>query len=108
MKTTIKLQKGDILYSSWGYGQTNINFYKVKRLVGKTMVEVVRVESEEATEQPYHYEIRLCPLPFIERPNTFKRKIRGNDRPYISVSDYETATIWDGKPKSATHPNFGH
>jgi hypothetical protein len=34
---------GDVLKASWGYEQTNINYYKVTALVGKTMVEIVEV-----------------------------------------------------------------
>lgn len=31
---------GDIFRSSWGYDQTNIDFYEVTRLIGKSTVEV--------------------------------------------------------------------
>ena len=31
---------GDVLRSSWGYDQTNIDYFQVVKLVGKTMVEV--------------------------------------------------------------------
>lgn len=34
------LQVGDILRASWGYDQTNIDYYEVTRLVGAQMVEV--------------------------------------------------------------------
>ncbi len=33
------LQVGDVLRSSWGYDQTNIDYYEVTRLVGSQMVE---------------------------------------------------------------------
>mgnify|MGYP003662304800 CR=1 FL=1 len=50
-ETIIKLEENDILYSSWGYEQTNINFYKVKRLCGKTQVELVKIEKRYADVQ---------------------------------------------------------
>lgn len=34
------LQVGDVLSASWGYDQTNYNYYEVTKLVGKSMVEV--------------------------------------------------------------------
>lgn len=37
------LEVGDILGASWGYEQTNVNYYKVIKLVGKTQVEVVEI-----------------------------------------------------------------
>ena len=33
------LQVGDVLRSSWGYDQTNIDYYEVTRLIGAQMVE---------------------------------------------------------------------
>jgi hypothetical protein len=32
-----KVKVGDIFVASWGWDQTNIDFYKVVRLIGKTM-----------------------------------------------------------------------
>lgn len=37
------LEVGDVLYSSWGYEQTNIDYYLVQKLVGKTSVEIVEI-----------------------------------------------------------------
>lgn len=40
---TRELKVGSVLRASWGYDQTNLNFYKVISLIGKTMVEVVEI-----------------------------------------------------------------
>ena len=47
-RTKIKanINVGDILYTSWGYEQTNIDFYKVVGLVGKVTAEYVKIGSE--------------------------------------------------------------
>lgn len=37
---------GDIFYMSWGYDQTNVDFYQVTELVGKQSVKVVHVRPE--------------------------------------------------------------
>lgn len=34
------LKVGDVLYGSWGYDQTNVEFWEVTKLVGKRMVEI--------------------------------------------------------------------
>lgn len=40
------LKVGDVLSASWGYDQTNIDYYQVKALVGKRMVEIQEIVSE--------------------------------------------------------------
>lgn len=42
------LVAGDILVASWGYDQTNVDFYKVLRLVGDKSVEIVKIGSKVA------------------------------------------------------------
>ena len=37
------LEVGDVLISSWGYDQTNIDYYMITKLIGKTMVEAVEI-----------------------------------------------------------------
>lgn len=39
------LQVGDILRSSWGYDQTNIDYYEVTRLIGAQMVEIREISA---------------------------------------------------------------
>lgn len=44
------LQVGDVLRSSWGYDQTNIDYYQVTALIGTTMVEYRKIGAQsEAT-----------------------------------------------------------
>jgi hypothetical protein len=45
------LKVGDILKCSWGYDQTNIDFYQVTQLIGVTMVEV-RPVGQQPTDEP--------------------------------------------------------
>ena len=52
---THPLKTGSILYASWGYDQTNVDFYKVQELRGKSSAIIVpigskRVRSEFAAE----------------------------------------------------------
>ena len=44
--TINKLKIGDVLKSSWGYEQTNIDYYQVTRLIGKTMVEIRELKQD--------------------------------------------------------------
>lgn len=40
------VEVGDVLRASWGYDQTNIDYYQVTALVGKAMVEVREIASQ--------------------------------------------------------------
>jgi hypothetical protein len=42
-ESTRTLNVGDVLYSSWGYEQTNIDFYLVTALVGKSSVKIIKI-----------------------------------------------------------------
>ena len=39
-------KEGDVLYTSWGYEQTNIDYFKVLSLVGKSSIELVEIGKE--------------------------------------------------------------
>lgn len=41
---------GDIFYTSWGYEQTNLDFYQVVGLVGKVTVKLRKI-AKDTTEQ---------------------------------------------------------
>ena len=47
-----KLAIGDVLRSSWGYDQTNIDYYQVVELVGKRSVRIRKI-GKEAVESGY-------------------------------------------------------
>tara|TARA_R110002020_G_scaffold442438_1_gene653594 strand:- start:355 stop:678 length:324 start_codon:yes stop_codon:yes gene_type:complete len=104
------LKTNDILSSSWGYEQTNINFYRVKRLVGKTMIELARLESMQVENQDLHFtQTSVIPDLTRERKRTFKRKIhQGTKSPFVMISNYESAWLWNGKPEEETNSLFGH
>lgn len=40
---TRTLEIGNVLVASWGYDQTNIDYYMVTQLIGKAMVEVCKI-----------------------------------------------------------------
>ena len=125
MTTTIEKVKvqpkvGDILYSSWGYDQTNIEFFKVVKVsefsvwiqeIGKKVVEVtgwahqnvVPVDSPE-------YQVRNWDKEkddwdnvntFITKTHPIQRKkIQDYGDGYgVSLNSFSSAWIWDGKPK---------
>lgn len=71
------LKVGDILRSSWGYDQTNIEFYEVVEMIGTAMVAVREIAQES---QDTGYMCGQCvPMPgkYISAPMR-KRVLLGN------------------------------
>ena len=84
---------GDVLYSSWGYEQTNINFYQVTKVVGKRMIEICEIESKTIEQSGYEtYKV----MPFW---NKFKgktmRKACTDGNVKINSVQYARKTSWD-------------
>lgn len=44
------LKVGDVLESSWGYDQTNIDYYQVTKLVGTQSVEIRQIRKQSAED----------------------------------------------------------
>ncbi len=93
------LKVGDILVNSWGYDQTNVNFYKVKKLIGKTMVELISIRSAhiEGTEYPHGMACEVTALPSEEYGEPFRKK--ANHRNSVTINSFSSAWPWDGKPQ---------
>jgi len=86
------LKVGDVLYSSWGYEQTNIDYYQVVALIGKTMVSVRKIACER--EQTEWEQGRSVPAvnQFIGEP--MRRKIKKFDHTgagCVSITSYSLA-----------------
>lgn len=88
---------GDIFYSSWGYEQTNIDFYQVIALKGSTMATFRKINSVSRCIGFCSDMVKPLPDSFAESSEPFTRKI--ND--YSSVpsckgpASYETLYLTD-------------
>ena len=98
------LKVNDILVCSWGYDQTNIDFYKIKELIGKNKVSIVKM-SNTFTEQKGPYGDKVMPHEEIGEPFT---KLINSEYNSISVYSFASASKWDGNPTYQTDPSFGH
>jgi hypothetical protein len=111
-KTTVKkgeeehpiLKVGTIMVSSWGYDQTNIDFYVVVRSNAKTawINEINSIKN-------YTGNMSGTAMPDTKNmnmkigPKTLRKKIDnfGSD-PSISLNSFSSAYVWDGKPENYT------
>lgn len=86
---------GDIFCSSWGYEQTNISYYQVTRIVGKTMVELSLIR-KKTVEQSSEMVSRVEPIAdaFVEGAEKFKRKVtRYSETPRVSITSFSGARL---------------
>jgi hypothetical protein len=87
---------GTIFESSWGYDQTNVDFYKV---TGKTakFITLQKVGSKIVQETGWAESVVIPGETEIGKP--FKRKVQTFAwGVYVSISDYASASPWAGKP----------
>ena len=45
------LKVGDILYCSWGYDQTNVDYFKVSEVIGKRKIKIPKKRKKPNKEQ---------------------------------------------------------
>lgn len=111
------LKVGSILEATWGYDQTNVNYYRVTDLKGKTMVRLVPI-GQRYVEQNGPGGDKVVPDPEsvlewdvllkVDRDDMDKGRWK-RARPDGSVSfDHCDAYPTDGSPKYQTDPMFGH
>lgn len=89
------LKVGDILVSSWGYDQTNVDFYEVTRLVGTRNVEIRKIAQDNGDGVcGDRGTCRPVPGDYISAPMT-KRPSAEN---YVKIASYASAWPWEGRP----------
>jgi hypothetical protein len=99
---THTLKVRDILSCSWGYGQTNVDFYQVTES-GKKYVKIEKIETRIVSGDGFSDRVvpgdRLGnkPLLKIPRPNNS-----------IKIASYADAYKWDGHSLHQTDPRAGH
>jgi hypothetical protein len=108
VKMSLNVKVGDILYSSWGYDQTNIDFYEVLK-VTKSFVTVIQIKNKVVgsddgfitkvvPDKGNHYTCR-------GENNIYRRKIGKaaiGDKVCVRIRSYSYAFPWDGEPKTQT------
>ena len=102
------MKENDILYSSWGYDQTNVDFYKVVKLSGSfaTIVNIPRRIVRSVRGSDF-----VMPVtdPVEAKHLAMRRKIHGSGSgEYLKIKSYAYAWLWDGKEIAKTASGYGH
>jgi len=95
---------GDVLVSSWGYDQTNVDFYEVRRCVGKTEVDVAKAPSVVVSESVGAE--RVIPGRAPDTAGTWRVRVNGESN--SATIDRNYARQWNGQPCHQTAWGWGH
>tara|TARA_Y100000310_G_scaffold345581_1_gene466894 strand:- start:4669 stop:5247 length:579 start_codon:yes stop_codon:yes gene_type:complete len=96
-KPDIKI--GDIYYSSWGYEQTNIDFYQVIEIKGKATVVLKEIAQDTVEGSNYSHGM-ACEVIAVKDKFLNDKTITKRVSQYgISLTSYSSARKWDGKPQ---------
>lgn len=87
-ETTINI--GDIFYDSWGYDQTQYDFFKVKRFT-KHYVVLDRLTTETLSLDNEYMTSKVVP----GEPTGHEKRLK--------FTPYFPLFVWEGKPKTETH-----
>jgi hypothetical protein len=100
------LKEGDILAGSWGYDQTNVNFYQVTEVLGKDVILREIGYKPVRSERGMEY---VVPTPdkFVGPPIR-RRPTGAAGRASVKINNSIRAFLWDGKPMYQTAPGFEH
>lgn len=88
------IEPGSILRASWGWEQTNVDFYAVIRTT-KTSAIIRRIADRPESDGKMTLTGTKTPCPGEFTGPEIRRKIRGDG---LFISDYEWARVWDGRP----------
>ena len=94
------IEVGHVLVSSWGYDQTNIDWYVVNKLIGSTMAEIQEIGAMDAGNgnEPWMTG-KSVPDTTNKRGKPFRVKVADGS---CRVSQVAYAHVWDGRPRSWT------
>jgi uncharacterized protein YutD len=97
------LQKGDILVSSWGYDQTNVDFYQVVE-AGEKSVKIREIGGVIARSD-LGADYVVAKKNAFKGPPLLKRVGRGD---VVKINQFSGAYRWDGRPMYKTPLGAGH
>ena len=94
---------GDIYYTSWGYDQTNVDFYQIVGKKGQTF-QVQEIGTKTVQESQGSDSVIAEPSVKCGEVMTKRMNASGG----FTISSFEYALPWDGNPKYQTAYGYGH
>jgi hypothetical protein len=92
-----KIELGAILYSSWGYDQTNVDFYCVIEMTAKMVKLLPLKRNTRVSEEGNGMAGKATAAKEINFRDIILTKKNQGD--YVKIESYSHASLWDGKAK---------
>ena len=89
---------GDVLCSTWGYDQTNVDFYEVTRVVSDRTIEL-RAIRDQRKAGAYCDAGTATPAHGSFKGGAFRRRVTLGS---VLITSFCVASRWDGKPVTWT------
>jgi len=97
------LEPGAILYASWGWEQTNINFYVVVKVKGD-FATVAELEPVKGPETSFMSNETAPTATILWEKGLLRRKIKSAaDSTWVNLSSYKSAWLWKGESLTESH-----
>lgn len=92
-KEAIKtFEVGDILYTMWGYDQTNVDFYQI--IEKKNSSVIIREIAKRTTEDGFMSGHTTA----LKDEFTGEPMLKRINSEYLTITSYSSASLWDGQP----------
>tara|TARA_R100001530_G_scaffold28301_1_gene22389 strand:- start:1253 stop:1828 length:576 start_codon:yes stop_codon:yes gene_type:complete len=95
---------GDIYYSSWGYDQTNIDFYQIVAKKGKMSFMLQKIGSMISRHTDWGVDY-VMPNPKHTKGEPMLKRMTEYG---FNLNSYSSAVPWGGEEKSETSFGWGH
>lgn len=96
------VQIGTIFASSWGYDQTNVDFYEVVKVTKASVVVREIAKAQQTADGGWTGYVTPQPGSFVGDPQTRRLKAGWDNTPSVKINSYAWARMWDGKPQRFT------
>jgi acetyl-CoA acetyltransferase len=98
----MQVQIGTIFASSWGYDQTNVDFYEVVKVTKASVVIREIAKQQETSDGGWTGYVNPRPGEFSGEAMTRRLKAGWDNTPGVKVNSCAWARLWDGKPQRFT------
>ena len=100
-----KLKVGDVYSASWGYDQTNVDFYVITEILGRVtvMLQPLGYDIVKTNDSGAEYVV-----PALRNHEGAAMKKRVNAYGGFSINSYIAASPWNGKAAYQTAAGWGH
>ena len=97
-----QVEEGALFYESWGYDQTNINFYQVVKALPKSVY--IREVASTVVDEPIGQEL-VVPVPDAFIGKEMIKRVNDIGKDYcLRMTSFSTAFVWSGSPLARTSP----